>query len=119
MIGIAPPHHMNDRTNSSLSTGFGAGVQELPADASLRRKVTLAFAFAVLLTSLLGFLSWRVAQRAADDASWVSHTHEVMTMLEATVQHLVEVETAGRVFALTGHEVFLEPYEPGRRAVHQ
>ena len=110
---------MNDRTNSSLSTGFGAGVQELPADASLRRKVTLAFAFAVLLTSLLGFLSWRVAQRAAEDASWVSHTHEVMTMLEATVQHLVEVETAGRVFALTEHEVFLEPYEPGRRAVHQ
>ncbi len=110
---------MHELSNSSLSTGFGAGVQELPADASLRRKVTLAFAFAVLLTSLLGFLSWRVAQQAAADANWVSHTHEVMTMLEATVQQLVDVETAGRGFALTGHEPFLGPYEPGRRAALQ
>ena len=94
-------------------------MEVLPADASLRRKVTLVFAFAVLLTSLLGFLSWRVAQQAAEDANWVSHTHEVMTMLVATVQHLVDVETAGRGFALTGHEPFLEPYEPGRRAVRQ
>ena len=110
---------MRERSNSSLATRFGDGVQELPAEARLRRKVAPAFAFAVLLTSLLGFLSWRVAQQAAKDASWVSHTHEVMTMLEATVQHLVDVETAGRGFALTGHELFLEPYEPGRRAVHQ
>jgi PAS domain S-box-containing protein len=88
-------------------------------DAQLRRAVTLGLSFAILLMSLLGFLSWRVAQQAGVDADWVSRAREVSTALEVTLRHLVDVETGGRGFAETGSEPFLEPYELGAIAIIQ
>jgi PAS domain S-box-containing protein len=93
--------------------------EERQDEKPLRRKVNAAFAVALLLTVLLSFLSWRTAQRAAGDANWVAHTHEVSTTLEVTLRHLVDVETGARGFALTGHEIFLEPYATGKYAVSQ
>jgi PAS domain S-box-containing protein len=92
---------------------------EPQAEAQLRRKVRAGFAFAIVLTSLLGFLSWRVSQQAAEDAAWVAHTHEVSATLEAVLRSLVDVETGERGFDLTGREAFLEPYEAGKTAVGQ
>ncbi|MFY9948278.1 MAG: PAS domain S-box protein [Candidatus Sulfotelmatobacter sp.] len=82
----------------------------------LRRKVSGAFAVALLLTGLLGLLSWHNAQHAAEDAEWVAHTHEVSTTLELTLRHLLDVETGGRGFALTGDQQFLEPLQTGENA---
>ena len=93
--------------------------EEPEAEALLRRRVKAGFAVAVLLTGFLGLLSWRVAQQAAEDSDWVAHTHEVMTTLEVTFRHLVDVESGGRGFALTGYESYLEPYEAGKHAVSQ
>ena len=42
-----------------------------------------------------------------------------VTTLEATLRHLVDVESAGRGFALTGREPFLETYETGTHAILQ
>jgi PAS domain S-box-containing protein len=94
-------------------------IDEPQAEVTLRRKVTVGFAVAVILTGLLGFLSWRMAQQSADDADWVAHTHQVLTTLELTLRHLVDVESGGRGFALTGSEPFLEPYEAGKYAIAQ
>jgi PAS domain S-box-containing protein len=94
-------------------------VEEPETEARLRRWAEAAIAVAVLLTVLLSFLSWRGGQKAAEDAAWVAHTHEVMTMLESTLRHSLDVETGGRGFAETGRPPFLEPYEAGRRAVPQ
>ncbi|MGA2813747.1 MAG: PAS domain S-box protein, partial [Candidatus Acidiferrum sp.] len=85
----------------------------------LRRKANAAFAVAFFLTVLLSSLSWRTSRRAAEDADWVAHTHEVSTALEVTLRHLVDVETGARGFAMTGHEIFLEPYEAGKNAVSE
>jgi PAS domain S-box-containing protein len=94
-------------------------IDEPPAEGRLRRQVAVGFVVAVLLTGLLGFFSWRNEQQAEQDADWVAHTHEALTMLETTVRHLVDVETGGRGFALTGNELFLEPYETGKYALSQ
>jgi PAS domain S-box-containing protein len=94
-------------------------VEEPEAEWQLRRKVTAGFAVAVLLTGLLGFLSWRASRQSEEDAGWVAHTREVSTTLELMLRHLVDVETGGRGFALTGDEVFLEPSESGKHAVAQ
>ncbi len=94
-------------------------IEEPAEDAHLRRKMTFALAFAILLTGLLGFLSWRDAQRATETVEWVAHTHEVMTALESVLRHSLDVETGGRGFAEIGSAVFLEPYESGRPAVVQ
>jgi PAS domain S-box-containing protein len=71
------------------------------------------------LTGLLGLLSWSIAQQSTKDADWVAHTHEVITTLELTIRHLVDVETGTRGFALTGNQLFLEPYRSGKYAVGQ
>jgi PAS domain S-box-containing protein len=92
---------------------------DVPVDASLRRKVTIGFLAAVLLTGVLGLLSWRMAQRAEEDADWIADTHKISTALELTLRHLVDAETGARGLALTGHEPFLEPYESGRLALVQ
>jgi PAS domain S-box-containing protein len=92
-------------------------IEEPQAEAVLRRRVKLGVAAAILLTAFLGILSWRSAQQAAQDADWVAHTHEVSTVLELMLRHLVDVETGGRGFAVTGNQQFLEPYKSGRSAV--
>ncbi len=92
---------------------------DAPIEAPLRRKVMVGFAVAVLLTGFLGLLSWQIARQAAEDADWIAHTHEVLTRLEATLRHLVDVESGGRGFALTGDKSYLEPYETGKHAVGQ
>jgi PAS domain S-box-containing protein len=94
-------------------------VEAPQAEGRLRRKVNVGFASAVLLTGFLGVLSWRVARQAADDAQWVDHTHQVLITLKATVAHLVDVETGGRGFAMTGQKPFLEPFTSGKYGVGQ
>jgi hypothetical protein len=74
-------------------------VEEQQPEARLQRRARVAFTAAVFLIGLLGFVSWRTAQQAAEDADWVAHTHEVSTLLEATLRHSVDVETGGRGFA--------------------
>jgi PAS domain S-box-containing protein len=92
-------------------------MEEPAEDAQLRRKVTFALAVAILLTGLLGFLSWRNAQQATETAGWVAHTYEVLTDLESALRHSLDIETGGRGFAETGSANFLQPYESGRPAV--
>jgi PAS domain S-box-containing protein len=93
--------------------------EEPDTEARLRRWVKAAVAGAVVLTVLLSLLSWRAAQQATETADWVAHTQEVMTVLERTLRHSLDVETGGRGFAETGSAPFLEPYDSGRRAVAQ
>jgi PAS domain S-box-containing protein len=85
----------------------------------MRRRTILGLVVAILVTALLGFLSWSSAQQSAKDADWVAHTHAVSTKLELTLRHLVDVETGERGFDLTGMVSFLEPYETGKYAVGQ
>ena len=93
--------------------------EEPDSEAHLRLKARWAFTVAVFLTGLLGFLSWRTAQQASEDADWVARTHEVSALLGATLRHSVDAETGGRGFAETGSEQFLEPYVSGKLAVRQ
>jgi CHASE3 domain sensor protein len=92
-------------------------MEEPETEARLRKLVKAGVAGALLLTGLLGALSWRMALQAAEDADWVAHAHEVSATLELTLRHVVDVETGARGFALTGHEPFLEPYNSGSYAV--
>jgi CHASE3 domain sensor protein len=80
----------------------------------LRLRVNAGYAVAVLLTALLGLLSWRLEREAAQSAGWVAHTHEVSAALETTLRHLLDMETGMRGFGVTGNPTSLEPFHAGR-----
>jgi PAS domain S-box-containing protein len=92
---------------------------EAPIDAPLRRTVTVGFVVAVLLLGFMGFLTWRTKQLASNESDLVGHSYSVMGRLEVTLQHIVEVETSARAFALTGLEPLLAHYESARGPLAQ
>jgi PAS domain S-box-containing protein len=88
-------------------------------ETTLRRGVTAGFGLAMLLTVFMGFLSWRSARKAAEEADWVAHTGAVKTALEATLRRATDVETGARGFDMSGEEEFLEPYVSGPPAIRR
>ena len=89
-----------------------------PIDASLRRRVTVGFIVAVLLTLFVGVSAWWGTKRAEQDAYWLSHTHEVMEAIQRTTRHTVEAGTSGRAFALSGQEPLLAHYQAAKDAIY-
>jgi len=71
---------------------------------SLLREVTGGLIVAVLMTAFLSFWLWRGAWRAEQDAYWVSHTYEVMAMIEGTLQDVRDTKAIAHEFALSGKE---------------
>jgi PAS domain S-box-containing protein len=85
----------------------------------LQRQARAGFVAAVVLSCALGLFSWLNARQAATNAAWVTHTQQVLTALEQTLRHIVDVETGGRGFALSGHAMFLESYTTGKSRLPQ
>jgi PAS domain S-box-containing protein len=83
-------------------------------DEPLRRRVTVGFIVAALLTAFVGYSSWRGAQRAEQGDAMVAHTYAVMDAIETTSKNLIEAETSARAFALSGEPALLNRYERGR-----
>ena len=94
-------------------------IEDTTDETSLRRRVLGGFTVAVFLTGLMSLLSWRNAQQVAEEAGRVTHTQVVLTTLEATLSHLVDVDTGGRAFALSGHDSYLRSHQIGLSAVTQ
>jgi hypothetical protein len=92
---------------------------DAPIEVPLRRKVTVGFVVAMLLTGFMGLLAWRTRQLASNESDLVAHTYSVIGTLEGTLQHVVEVESSARTFSLTGLDRLLAHYEnhgpPSRR----
>jgi PAS domain S-box-containing protein len=88
-------------------------------ETGLRRRITGGLVIAILLTILIGSLSWRNAQAAADDADRVTHSYAVIGALERTAKDLIEVEASARSSAVTGEDSWLTPYETAKSAVAQ
>jgi PAS domain S-box-containing protein len=84
---------------------------------SLRRKVTGGLIVAVLLTAFLSFWLWHSARRAEQDAYWVSHTYEVMAMIEGTLRDVRDTNATANEFVSSGQESLLVPYQAGRSTI--
>jgi PAS domain S-box-containing protein len=80
----------------------------------LRTKLTTAFGFLVLIgISNFGFL-WLAERNAAEEQSWIIHTHKVITISQELLGHLRDTETGQRGFLLTGVPEYLDPYDKGK-----
>jgi len=65
---------------------------------------------ALALLILNATTSYRNTLKLVENERWVSHTHQVLTELEATLSTLKDAETGQRGYLLTGEERYLEPY---------
>jgi PAS domain S-box-containing protein len=78
---------------------------------SIEKKTGAGLAAAgVILLLVVGPL-YRNGRSFIEASEWVSHTHEVLAELEATLSAAAEAQAATDVYIITGQEVFLKPYQ--------
>ncbi|MEG3839142.1 CHASE3 domain-containing protein [Microcoleus sp. herbarium14] len=77
---------------------------------SLTRQITAGIGMALALLIFNAATSYRNTLKLVENERWVSHTHRVLTELEATLSTLKDAETGQRGYLLTGEERYLEPY---------
>jgi len=77
---------------------------------SIEKKTGAGLAVAGMILLLVAGLLYRNGRSFIEASEWVSHTHEVLGELEATLSAVAEAQTAARGYIITGQEAFLEPY---------
>ncbi|WAS89748.1 response regulator [Nannocystis punicea] len=78
---------------------------------SLTKRLAVAIATPIALLLLLGVVLGRQIVLMADDAGWVNHTNEVLSLANSTMLEIVDQETALRGYLLTGEREHLAPFE--------
>src|ERR1043166_8573302 len=69
----------------------------------------VAIVFGVLLINAL--VSYRATRRLIDHDRLVSHTHDVLSELEATISTMKDAEAGERCYIITGEARYLETYQ--------
>jgi PAS domain S-box-containing protein len=78
---------------------------------SIEKKTGAGLAAAGMILLLVVGLLYRNGRSFIEASQWVSHTHEVLTELEATLSAVAEALAATDGYIITGQEVFLKPYQ--------
>ncbi len=84
---------------------------------SIERKTGTGLALAGVILLLVAGLLYRNGRSFIEASVWVSHTHEVLAELEATLSSVAEAQTAASAYVITGQEVLQEPYQTADRDV--
>ncbi|TWI04576.1 PAS domain-containing protein [Luteimonas cucumeris] len=74
----------------------------------------LGFGLALLVVVLLGWQARRTQDALLEANTAVTHSLEVITVVQGTLSALQDVETGMRGFVITGDDRFLEPYRGGQ-----
>jgi diguanylate cyclase (GGDEF)-like protein len=91
----------------------------MKTESLFKRKVQLAFGFAMLTLLLMGALSYRWMVLSDESNLWVLHTHEVLTNIQSLRLAMESLKSSSREFALTGKESDLDPFHANVIAVKQ
>ncbi|MBD1812724.1 CHASE3 domain-containing protein [Microcoleus vaginatus DQ-U2] len=86
---------------------------------SLTPQITAGIGMVVALLIFNAATSYRNTVKLIENEHWVSHTHKVLTELEATLSTLKDAETGQRGYLLTGEERYLEPYNSAIARINQ
>jgi PAS domain S-box-containing protein len=86
---------------------------------SLTPQITAGIGMVVALLIFNAATSYRNTLKLVENEHWVSHTHQVLTELEATLSTLKDAESGQRGYLLTGEERYLEPYHSAIARINQ
>ncbi|MDQ6814764.1 MAG: CHASE3 domain-containing protein, partial [Bacteroidota bacterium] len=84
---------------------------------SIKNRLNIGFAFAILLVLLVGAISFITSQKQYQEGELVKHTYQVINQLQSTQNVLIDMETGRRGFRSTNEKKFLEPYYIGLQNV--
>ncbi|RYE26308.1 MAG: histidine kinase, partial [Sphingobacteriales bacterium] len=80
---------------------------------SVTGKLYLGFLSAVIITILIGVVTYQSIQSQQENAVWLRHSYQVINQVDAIQNILVDMETGRRGFRATNQKRFLEPYNNG------
>jgi signal transduction histidine kinase/CHASE3 domain sensor protein len=82
---------------------------------SIEKQIPLLLLFALLILAATGYFVYRNANSTQESVKLEKHTREVLQNLDETLISLLNVETGGRGYVLTGDESFLEAFNKGKQ----
>lgn len=85
-------------------------MQKTPRLLTSPRQHVVALVAALFLVASINVLWWRLAQDAANRTEQVEHTHEVLSVLDESLECADDMVLGQRGFALTHEQDFLKPY---------
>lgn len=80
-------------------------------------RIEASFGFAMLILIVFGFAAWRTASHSLESFHQFARSDQLGNYLESTLVEVLNMETGGRGYVISGQEKFLEPYLHGRRSV--
>jgi methyl-accepting chemotaxis protein len=78
---------------------------------TIGQKVILGHGLALLFMAAIGITAYWSTAHLAVNTNWVTHTHLVLGQADLMLARMVDSESVGRGYALTGDERYLEPFE--------
>jgi signal transduction histidine kinase/CheY-like chemotaxis protein/CHASE3 domain sensor protein len=86
---------------------------------SVKRKLNIGFAAAILLVVLVGGLSIYTFDKQNAQAQLVKQSYQVINKVQHIQRLLADMETGERGFRSTNNAIFLEPYQIAGTQIHQ
>src|SRR5689334_18408542 len=88
----------------------GAGLRIRWRERLAERVISIAFYLSVIGVAGVGLLSYYLVARMQDTEASVLHATTAISRLEALHRTLVEAESAGRAYLITGHQTFRDSF---------
>src|SRR5574340_967148 len=101
---------MTLRIEPPIGTSMTPVIPEAAVTLSLERKLQIGFSSAVLLVILIGVTCYRTTQKLISTNREVEHSQAILSVLQATLSSMKDIETGERGYIITGDARFLEPH---------
>ncbi|MCX5799670.1 MAG: CHASE3 domain-containing protein [Proteobacteria bacterium] len=86
---------------------------EAAALSALSNKSLIGFVLPLIIFITLGIFFYQSSLNTLSRTHWVGHTFEVLGTLNDTLLSIIDIETGGRGYVITGEESWMEPYNTG------
>ncbi|MEX1229739.1 MAG: PAS domain S-box protein [Planctomycetaceae bacterium] len=84
----------------------------------LEQKIRIGFLISFFILLVTGAFAFWSAEQSLRTSQMVEQTHRVLALSENILVEMLNTETGGRGFVLSGATNYLAPYEAGTKAIH-
>ncbi len=84
---------------------------------SFRTKLILGFGVLLVILSFFGWKLNQVLRDSEHDTQLITHTHEVLELLQEIQTTMISIQTGERGYVITANEKFLEPFHAGSKRI--